>query len=270
MVLAPLQGMALSQPVSMVAQKAVWSAGPDDDLATVDSIMRDHGLTALPVVDRDRLLCGVISQTDLVRVGRVEAKVMWTGMPELLDLSGQTVREVMTPRVETIEPDAPLCRAARRMLEHGIHRVFVQEDGKLEGVLATHDLLSVLWASRDNRAIRRFMHSPVQTVELTTTVGDAVDRLSRSHISGLVVMDETGAPIGAFGKAQALLARHVSPDAIVEDVMTYALTATRTSSPVYRVAGLLGSLRARRVVLLEEGKLAGIVTGLDLARAVAD
>lgn len=262
--------MALSQPVSALAQKALWSAAPDDDLATVDSIMRDHGLTALPVIDRDGVACGVISQTDLIRVGRVEARVMWSGIPELLDLTGQTVRDVMTPRMETIAPDAPLSRAARRMLEHGVHRLYVQDEGKVIGVLATHDLLSALWASRDTRPIHKLMHSPVQTVELTTRVGDAVDRLARAHISGLVVVDEVGAAIGAFGKPQALLARHVSPEAIVEDVMTYALTATRTSSPVYRVAGLLGSLRARRVVLLEDGKLAGIATGLDLARAVAD
>lgn len=63
------------------------------------------------------------------------------GGPEW-DLMGEhTVQEVMTRRLETIGPDAPIEAAARRMESAEIHRLIVVDDRRrLLGIITTSDI----------------------------------------------------------------------------------------------------------------------------------
>ncbi len=70
----------------------------------------------------------------------------WAGDPNDFQdrLGQQTVSEVMTTGAVTIAPDAPISEVARALRTHQIHRVWVEEDGKLRGVISTFDLMPVL------------------------------------------------------------------------------------------------------------------------------
>jgi CBS domain-containing protein len=54
---------------------------------------------------------------------------------------GTQVRELMTPRPETITPDATIREAAQRLLYLEVHRLFVEREGHLVGVISTSDLV---------------------------------------------------------------------------------------------------------------------------------
>lgn len=54
-------------PVADVMTRDVVTASSDDDLARVAEIMADLSLTAIPVVDANGKLTGIISYTDLLR-----------------------------------------------------------------------------------------------------------------------------------------------------------------------------------------------------------
>lgn len=57
----------LAQPVSEVMWTPVPSASPETDLRHVARVLLDTGLPALPVVDANGVVAGLVSRTDLLR-----------------------------------------------------------------------------------------------------------------------------------------------------------------------------------------------------------
>ena len=61
---------------------------------------------------------------------------------------GTMVQEIMTARPQTITSDASVKDAAQRMLYLEVHRLFVEDDGKLVGVVSTTDLVRAMAGQR--------------------------------------------------------------------------------------------------------------------------
>ncbi len=103
-------------------------------LTEAAALMDRHHVHGLPVVDAAGVLVGVLSMTDLNRARATE--YLWVNWP------GLSVRHLMT-----IHRSTPLIAAARRMEEHGIHRLVVVEDGDEStpiGVLSMTDLIHAI------------------------------------------------------------------------------------------------------------------------------
>jgi len=108
-------------------------------------LMDAHRVHGLPVVDHDRKVVGVLSQTDLLRVRTIEH--LWTSLRHL------AVRHVMTAPAITITVDATLDDAALRMEELRVHRLVVTgSDGTPVGVLSVSDLIHVMADATDRLA----------------------------------------------------------------------------------------------------------------------
>ncbi len=78
--------------------------------------------------------------------GEVEA-LEWmrtTHSPEWDLLNGYSVGEVMTRQVISQPSSTPLKKAAAYMLEAGVHRVLVIDEGELRGIVTTTDILRAL------------------------------------------------------------------------------------------------------------------------------
>lgn len=69
--------------------------------------------------------------------------------PEWDVLGQHTVGEAMTRKLEALRPDADVRSAVNRMLDLGIHRLLIIEDGELRGIVTTMDLLRLMADSRD-------------------------------------------------------------------------------------------------------------------------
>src|SRR5690606_11195596 len=60
-------------------------------------------------------------------------------------LAGLRVRDAMVREVVSVAADAPIAEAARRLVEHRIHRLVVTDDGdRLAGVLSTLDIVRLV------------------------------------------------------------------------------------------------------------------------------
>ncbi len=55
-----------------------------------------------------------------------------------------TIKDVMCTTVLTAEPDQTLEEISRIMVNHGVHRLPVTEDGKLVGIVTTLDLVRLI------------------------------------------------------------------------------------------------------------------------------
>ncbi len=59
-----------------------------------------------------------------------------------------TVRDIMTPNAHVIEPDADARDAARRMLYGEVKRLFVEDEGRLVGVITQTDIAHAVGSGR--------------------------------------------------------------------------------------------------------------------------
>ena len=257
-----------STQVSTLMTSPVVTLPASARLAAADQLLRERRISSLAVTNAEGHAVGVISRTDLVRVGRVEARS--GGRTALLALPDWPVREAMRREVVAVSPDAPISAAARAMSTHRIHRVFVTKGDALVGVLSTKDLLLAIHTERVLLPIRELMSAPAYTVPLTARLSVATDRLERAHVSGLCVIDEDEWPVGTFTQTEALAARELDGETPVESVMSYAMLCLHVKTPLHRAAAYAHATRARRVLAVEDNKVKGVLTGLDFARFVAE
>ena len=107
-------------------------------------LLAESHISGLPVVDhRDRLM-GVVSTSDVLQA-LAEAP-----SPEARErvFEDTPVREIMTPRPLTVAPAADLMEAARQMLFLEVHRLFVEDEGRLAGVLSQSDIVGAVATAR--------------------------------------------------------------------------------------------------------------------------
>ncbi len=92
-----------------------------------------------------------------------------------------TIGEHMTRDLLTIEPDAPLGEAARRMASRGVGAVVVLDGDRLAGILTERDVLkAVATGLREDARVAEWMTRHPETVES----GEATDHAAALMIHG--------------------------------------------------------------------------------------
>jgi CBS domain-containing protein len=236
----------------------------------VTALFEHRDISSVPVTDAKGKLVGIVTMTDLLSEAHVEA----TGAAAVLRITppARTAGELMRTHVHAVYPETSVRDAAKSMIDHRIHRVVVAEAEKPVGVLSTRDVMRLVHRYRVETPIDRNMTTPVATVDLGTTIDDAIEKLDRTNVHGLVVVDGA-APVGVFTQAESLMSRNL-PAPIratpVEQVMSYEILCLDAQTPVYRAAGHAAAMGVRRVFVVEARQLRGILTGYDITRAALE
>lgn len=129
----------------------VATVTPDATYQGVVNVLADRGVSAVPVVDADQRVVGVVSEADLLR--RIERPAQ-PPRPRLLERRREraartkagagTAKELMTAPAVTATPDMSIGEAARLMESSGVKRLPVVDDrGRLAGIVSRRDLLRV-------------------------------------------------------------------------------------------------------------------------------
>ena len=155
-------------------QTDVVTASPDDDVKTVLKQFARHSFSGFPVVDDDRFVVGVVSESDLVDLFEPDDETWWVpiGLPPFVDtltyqvkppwqdldlgvdfarLADDPVSDVMETDVVTVTPDTDIDEILDLLSgdDRDINRLpVVDEDGRLVGLVARQD---VIRAFRDMR-----------------------------------------------------------------------------------------------------------------------
>jgi len=118
---------------------------PSDSLVSEAILsLADAHVTGLPVVDANLHLVGVLSTSDIL-TAMAERVPDAEGGGLFQDL---LVRDLMTPKPMTIEPQAEIKQAAQQMLYANVHRLFVEKDGELLGVISQSDVVRAVANAR--------------------------------------------------------------------------------------------------------------------------
>jgi CBS domain-containing protein len=253
--------------VSTFMTSPVLSVGPDTPIDAAYQLLASRRISSVPVIDGDGKALGVLSLTDLLRIGRLQPASL-AGI-QAIDLPAEPARDHMHAGVISVRPDAPVTAAAKLMVDNHVHRVYVEEEGKVVGVFSIEEVFVAVRRLHLERPLGEVMTKPVITLPVTATIAEATARLDRVGVTGIAIIDDFNHPVGAFTQVEALASRELSPDTKVEVVMNYGILYQHVRSPLYRAAAHAHEVRARRVLVLEDGELVGVVTGLDFARVLA-
>ncbi|WP_345894704.1 CBS domain-containing protein [Methylonatrum kenyense] len=149
----------------------VITVGPDSEVRAIASLLLDSGISAVPVVDANARVLGIVSEGDLVR--RVEnggdrRESWWLRLvagrdpADYVKSHGHRAHQVMTPDPITIGEEMPLHKISTLLERHQIKRVPVVSAGKLVGIVSRANLLRGFSVSEpdaevtsDDREIRK-------------------------------------------------------------------------------------------------------------------
>ncbi|WP_089107388.1 CBS domain-containing protein [Streptomyces hyaluromycini] len=135
--------------VSDVMTQTVVSVGRQASFKELVQLMRDWQVSALPVVEGEGRVVGVVSEADLLhkeefRDGDPERYTQLHRITDLTKAGAVAAEQLMTSPALTTRPDATLAQAARTMARAKVKRLpVVDEFGVLQGVVSRADLLKV-------------------------------------------------------------------------------------------------------------------------------
>jgi len=142
-------------------------------------------------------------------------------------------KDVMSTNVTTIAPDATVREAARKLLERGVSALpVVKPDGALVGIVSEGDLMRRAELGTEPRPRSWWLHF---------VADDAL--LAEEFVRGHAVR--------------------------IADVMTHPVITVTEDQPLGGIAELLEEKHIKRVPVLRDAKLVGIVSRADLIRALA-
>ena len=164
--------------VEDIMQSKVVTVAPETSVRELLKCLIDAQITGVPVVAEDGEILGVVSTTDVVRLGAGEKEIdagelAWEPLvlpdeeyevdsaapfymaspdwrfptrnhPEALPegvFDGYTVADIMTSAVFSVKPTDTVEDAAKFLLHGRIHRALVVEDQQLKGIVTAFDLL---------------------------------------------------------------------------------------------------------------------------------
>ncbi len=195
---------------SDIMTSKVITVGPDADVAAVAKLLTDNRISALPVVDRGRVV-GIVSEGDLLR--RVETGTapashrprwlsLFSGDVDALDYVRSHARkaaEVMSRGVVTVADHTPVAEVAAILESRGIKRVPVLRDGTLVGIVCRSNLLQAMASRRqsgpvstatDDRTIRDTLLREISDQPWTTPDTNVIVEQGVVHLWGIVQSEE--------------------------------------------------------------------------------
>ena len=126
-------------------QKNPVTIGPEASFYEVRNLIHEKGVRHLPVVDKNNVLVGIVTDRDIREAAPSDATLL--SVQELNYLLGKLkVSSFMTPKDKliTITPDTIIEEAVQLMHDHKIGCLPVLEGGKLYGLFTETDALDHL------------------------------------------------------------------------------------------------------------------------------
>ena len=119
------------------------------------------------------------------------------------------------------------------------------------------------------------MTTDVVTIGEDAPVSQLCDLLQAVHANGLPVLNAQGELVGIVSEDDVLYGtmgvfdKNGTP-VLVRDIMTSPAVCATEDTDVVELSRMLSGMRIHRIPILSDGRVTGIVTALDVVRAVAE
>jgi CBS domain-containing protein len=140
---------------SEIMTLGVYTVRPEASIKEAASLMRERGISGLPVVDKTGRLVGIVTEGDLLRraeIGTERRRPRWLVFVlgpgrlanEYVRSHARKVQDIMTPEVVSVSKDMPLQEVVNILEKRRIKRVPVTRDDKLVGIISRANLVHAL------------------------------------------------------------------------------------------------------------------------------
>lgn len=182
------------------------------------------------------------------------------------------VKQLMKKSLITIDVDRNLRDARRLMEKEGISRLLVKDDDKIIGIITERDIAKRLgsWKERKISDARIFVSSTFTKnlikINQDQPVSSAAREMLKRGISSLVVVDN-GNIVGILTKTDVIKAL-IKCEEKVRDWMSKPVITLGIGSSILQARVLMLRNRIKRVPIVLENRVVGIVTEKDIAKAL--
>lgn len=257
--------------VSRMMDPHFETVGPKDSINDVLKKMRDLDIHEVPVTNNGSKLLGVVSYGTLLK---------------RRNLSVETKAETIMLMPQAVSVRTPVTEVAELFITSGFREIPVVEDGHISGIISRSGLLKVVQEIKELQRIPvgEIMSPDVGTVQLDTSVKDAVQLMSTRDVRVLPVVDEQGRIVGIVGIKDIVLVNWHErnrqtvgefageSDPINVKVGSVAVEPAVVAPPTMSLGEAARIMLGRNISTLpvvDGGKLVGIVTKYDLIELVA-
>jgi CBS domain-containing protein len=193
------------------------------------------------------------------------------------------VMAIATHDVISVPPSQSILGAVEQMTKCGFRRLPVTDAGtkKLRGIITSGDIINFMGGGDKyrlvevrhngnliaavNENVRTIMTQHPVTLGHDACIRDAVKVITIKKIGGLPIIGDDGTLVGIVTERDVLrvLGAERSP-LKVEDVMTTSLRVTAPDCPIAKVTRDMTSYRFRRLPVVSDDVLYGIITATDI------
>jgi CBS domain-containing protein len=197
------------------------------------------------------------------------------------------IMAVATRDVVSVPPTTTIMGAVETMTECGFRRLPVTDagTGKLRGIITSGDVINFMGGGDKyrlvqvkhggnliaavNESVRAIMTRQLETLPDSSRIKDAVAIIVNKKVGGLPIVNNDGILAGIITERDVMrvLAAENSTLA-VEDVMTSSLRVTQPDCPIAEVTRDMTQHRLRRLPVVSDEVLYGIITATDIMRYI--
>jgi CBS-domain-containing membrane protein len=290
-----LQPLPADRPVSKIMTRDVTAITPETPAIEVVELLLGKLFKAVPVIDQDRQVVGIITDGDLLRKAgmpvrlAVEERLDPADLREILARVSRekTAGQIMTHPARTVQADEALGHVVQTMLTQGLKRLpVVDEQGRLVGMVSRLDILRAAAGDgagqqerapspQPGRTIGELMSRNVPTVRVNDDLVDVLERIITAAIKRVVVLDEQDRAAGIITDGdlvsrvspalrpnvlQALVARALGAGlkrgyVTARELMSERVLSAPAETPVVEAINLMLRQGRKRLVVVDQAGL---------------
>jgi PAS domain S-box-containing protein len=246
--------------VGDIMSRDVASVSPGSTVVSAAEIMSSSNISCIVVSDNG-CISGIVTETDMLKKAVAEGR----------DFSSMKIEQIMSSPVRSVARNLSVMEASKIMEVEKIRRLVIMDEKKPVGIITQSDLVRALASYTLSKEVSEIMTSDVTVVASSETVKAAAEFMASQDISCLVVIDDDSV-VGIFTERDLLkrvvAAKRNPARTHMKDVMTSPVITVPSDCSVLSARRLLEKTSIRRLVVVDDDNLRGVITQTDILKAI--
>ncbi len=232
-----------------------------------------HNLGSL-IVLREEKPVGIITEKDIFKKGIV-----------MSDLKNKLkVKKFMTEGLIMANEDDLIFDVENIMFKNKIRRVPIVSNKKIVGIVTASDLLGIWNEATETEVLKHirlldqklkvkyWMTTNLVEIDIYDRIVEAYDLMNKKNVSDVIIMD--GAFIAGILTERDIVSKYLLhrvniKKELIKDILKRRVISIDPDVELFEAAKIMDANHIRRLPVIDEGKLVGIISATDLVKAWA-